>query len=193
MGRELVEAINTSNISLTKYLLNQLANPNSNIKLGEKIRIEKLPPLLNINGFDDKNVTACHYAAAKGNLKILELLVDEWKADILCHRYHYTVWCHALNSVSKGLGCDDKVLNWLKARGAENLQMVDGNNSSFAKKYTQQYQGQFQSGNSNNKSTSKGSKVNGSKKKSKKKQSFRKNLSKNGFSPWSSEKQEKAG
>ena len=188
--RELVEAINTSNISLTKYLLNQLANPNSNIKLGEKIRIEKLPPLLNINGFDDKNVTACHYAAAKGNLKILELLVDEWKADILCHRYHYTVWCHALNSVSKGLGCDDKVLNWLKARGAENLQMVDGNNSSFAKKYTQQYQGQFQSGNSNNKSTSK---VNGSKKKSKKKQSFRKNLSKNGFSPWSSEKQEKAG
>ena len=104
---ELLEAINTSNISLTKYLWNQLANPNSNIKLGEKIRIEKLPPLLNINGFDDKNVTACHYAAAKGNLKILELLVDEWKADILCHRYHYTVWCHALNSVSKGLGCDE--------------------------------------------------------------------------------------
>ena len=147
--RELIDAVKTANISLVKYLLEQLASP-SNVALSKLLVCEKLPPLLDVNKFDDKNITACHHAAAK-SLEILKLLVDEWQADIFAHRYHYTVWCHALSSLSKGIGGDEAVVDFLKERGADNLDMegsggggARGGDSALANKYLKQYQAQFQ-------------------------------------------------
>jgi hypothetical protein len=80
---------------------------------------EHLPALLDVDSVDRHGLSALHHAAHRGNLKMLELLVDQWGADIGAQHYGYSVWQHALNSVSKGLGCTQQVLDWLKIKGAE--------------------------------------------------------------------------
>ncbi len=72
---------------------------------------------------------------------MLKILVLEFKADLLKHRWNYTVWAHALNSISKGLGCTQQVLDWLQIYGAENL-AINGK-KSIVGKYTYEYRKQF--------------------------------------------------
>ena len=120
------EAVSAADIGRCTFLLNTLSTTN--------------PPLLDINVSNDKNFTACHIAAHRGDLDMLKLLVARG-ADLLTHRWHYTVWAHALNSISKGLGCTQQILDWLKINGADNL-AIRGD-KSLVNKYTNMYQEMF--------------------------------------------------
>lgn len=96
--------------------------------------------LLDVNAFNAHGLTACHIAAHKGDLTMLRLLVDDWGASLLTHRWNYTVWAHALNSLSKGVGCTQRVLDWLMRHGAEDLNAMG--NRSLVAKYTRAYRKQ---------------------------------------------------
>ena len=119
---EFFEAISDSDADRVSFLLDTLA--------------ATCPPLLDVNVFTEHGLTACHIAAHKGDLNMLKLLVARG-ANLLTHKWHYTVWAHALNSVSKGLGCTQQVLDWLHINGAENLAIMG--NASLVSKYTKAY------------------------------------------------------
>jgi len=116
-------------------LLKQLVSPTV------KIRGYIFPSLLDINGINDAGLTACHVAAYNGDLEMLNLLIEVHGANVLTNRYNYTVWAHALNSVSKGLGCTVKVLDWLKIRGVEDFDSMGA--TSVVAKYTRNYRKDF--------------------------------------------------
>ena len=95
-------------------------------------------PLVDINKRDHHGLTALHHAAHVGSLSILDILVDTWKADLGAMDNGYSVWAHALNSVSKGLGCTVQVLDWLKIRGAENF--GTGVVADYTKEFRQKFE-----------------------------------------------------
>ena len=119
---EFFEAVEAADVKRVTFLLETLSNTE--------------PWLLHANVFNEKDLTACHIAAHRGDMPLLQLLVARG-ANLLCHRWHYTVWAHALNSISKGLGCTQEVLDWLKINGAENLAIMG--ERSVVGKYTQAY------------------------------------------------------
>ena len=95
---------------------------------------EKLGPLLDVNRFVPEGLTPLHMAAGVGSVEIMTLLVDAWDADVTISVWDYSVFQHALNSVSKGL-TTEKALDWLQVRGA-NLSL---NPNSKIGKYTQTF------------------------------------------------------
>jgi len=114
---------------------------NSNYKRVRLILKQMPHALLDINYINERECTACHIAAHKGDLEMLKILVSEFKADLLTHRWNYTVWAHALNSISKGLGCTQQILDWLQINGAENLAICG--DQSVVRRYTEEYRLQF--------------------------------------------------
>ena len=98
---------------------------------------ENKGPLLDVNRRDPRGLSPTHHAAHLGSLKMLELLVDTWKADLSAMDSGYSVWAHALNSVSKGLGCTQQVLDWLEIRGAEQF------HSGKVAEYTEEFREEF--------------------------------------------------
>jgi len=95
-------------------------------------------PLLGINKSDKHGLTATHHAAHVGSLKILQILVEDWKTDLSAGANGYSIWAHALNSISKGLGCTQQVLDWLKIRGADKY-----HRKGVVLEYTEEYRAEF--------------------------------------------------
>ena len=72
--------------------------------------------------------------AGVGSVDIMKLLYEAWGADIHLNIWEYSVYQHALNSVSKGLA-DEKALDWLQIKGAN----VDINVNSKIGKYLKEF------------------------------------------------------
>ena len=95
---------------------------------------QKLGPLLDVNQFLHEGLTPLHVAAGVGNVPICKILVDAWGADLNASQFEYSVFQHALNSVSKGL-TDEKALDWLQIKGAN----VAMNPNSKISRYTKEF------------------------------------------------------
>ena len=96
--------------------------------------LERLGPLLPINQFNKEGLSPLHVAAGVGSVPIMRLLVDVWKADLNLQIWDYSVFNHALNSVSKGLS-DEKGLDWLQIRGANTAVNTNSKIGKYTKKF----------------------------------------------------------
>ena len=127
----LIGAIEDGNLNDMREILQALASKPDKNNQGKKatfsVRTDQLSwsvhenngPLLNQNSRDKHGLSPTHHAAHLGDLQMLALLVDTWGASLGAMDLGYSVWAHALNSVSKGLGCTQQVLDWLQIRGAQ--------------------------------------------------------------------------
>lgn len=85
--------------------------------------LQKLGPLLDVNGTTKVGLSPLHVAAGTGHVPTLKLLVEAWGADLRRTNddgyadYGYSIYQHALNAVSKGLA-DERGLDWLQIQGA---------------------------------------------------------------------------
>jgi hypothetical protein len=98
------------------------------------ILLEKLGPLMDVNRILHEGISPLHVAAAVGSVEIMKILVDAWGADLDNSIHGYSVFQHALNSVSKGI-TDEKALDWLQIRGANTYM----NPCSKVGKYCQEF------------------------------------------------------
>ena len=89
---------------------------------------------MDVNQFLHEGLTPLHVAAGVGNVPICKILVDAWGADLNASQFEYSVFQHALNSVSKGL-TDEKALDWLQIKGAN----VAMNPNSKISRYTKEF------------------------------------------------------
>ncbi len=135
----LIAAIKKKDISLATNILNALCSQNGTRtdQLNWSVH-ENNGPLIEINKRDRHGLTATHHAAHTGSITMLSLLVETWKADLSAMDAGYSVWSHALNSVSKGLGCTQQTLDWLKIRGAEE------HHTGVVQEYTEEYRDEFE-------------------------------------------------
>lgn len=103
-----------------KEVLNKFKPPTPRkepVRNSMTILLEKLGPLMDVNRILHEGISPLHVAAAVGSVEIMKILVDAWGAEIDNSIHGYSVFQHALNSVSKGI-TDEKALDWLQIRGA---------------------------------------------------------------------------
>jgi hypothetical protein len=91
---------------------------------------EKLGPLMDVNRLLHEGLSPLHVAAGVGSVPIMKILVDAWDANIDNSLHGYSVFQHALNSVSKGM-TDEKALDWLQIRGANTYMNPDSKVSRY--------------------------------------------------------------
>ena len=108
-------------------------------KSSKTLLFERLGPLLAINQFNKEGLTPLHVAAGVGSVAIMELLVDAWDAELDLKIWDYSVYQHALNSVSKGIS-DEKALDWLQIRGANRALNVESKIGRFTEEFVKDKQ-----------------------------------------------------
>jgi hypothetical protein len=108
-------------------------------KTSKTLLFERLGPLLAINQFNKEGLTPLHVAAGVGSVAIMELLVDAWDAELDLKIWDYSVYQHALNSVSKGIS-DEKALDWLQIRGANRALNVESRIGRYTEEFVKDKQ-----------------------------------------------------
>ncbi len=78
--------------------------------------LRKMGPLVEIDHMLKEGLTLAHWAAGVGSVPMLKLVVEAWGGSLMSTAWGYTVYQHALNSVSKGLS-DETCLDWLQLHG----------------------------------------------------------------------------